>query len=55
MLVKHFRNRAIMGYWYPIVSIDFHEHDMISMMVLRQETLPRDGSLRIGDAKELGR
>ena len=35
MLVKHFRGRAIMGNWYPIVSIDFHEHDMIGMMVLR--------------------
>ena len=26
-------SRAIMGHWYPIVSIDFHEHAMIGMMV----------------------
>ena len=25
-----------MGHWYPIVSIDFHEHAMTDMMVLRQ-------------------
>jgi len=25
-----------MGHWYPIVSIDFHEHAMSGMMVLRQ-------------------
>ena len=25
-----------MGYWYPIMSIDFHEHAMTGMMVLRQ-------------------
>ena len=36
MLVKHFRSRAIVGHWYPIVSIDFHEHAMTGMMVLRQ-------------------
>ena len=24
-----------MGHWYPIVSIDFHEHAMTYMMVLR--------------------
>ena len=36
MLVKHFRSRAIVGHWYPIMSIDFHEHAMTSMMVLRQ-------------------
>ena len=33
---KHFRSRAIVGHWYPIVSIDFHEHVMNYMMVLRQ-------------------
>jgi len=31
---KAFRSRAIVGHWYPIVSIDFHEHDMTGMMVL---------------------
>jgi len=36
MLVKHFRNRAIVGHWYPIVSIDFHDHVMTSMMIFRQ-------------------
>ena len=36
MLVKHFRSRAILGHWYLIVFIDFHEHDMNSMMVLWQ-------------------
>jgi len=36
MLVEHFRSRAIVGNWYPIVSIVFHEHAMTSMMVLRQ-------------------
>jgi len=35
MLVKHFRSRAIVGHWYPIISIDFHEHAMAGMMVLR--------------------
>jgi len=66
MLVKHFRSRAIVGHWYPIVSIDIHEHKMTGMMVLRQympwfltfrceEALPRDGSPRIGDVEELGR
>ncbi len=32
MLVKHFRSKAILGHWYPIVSIDVHEHAMTSMM-----------------------
>jgi len=32
MLVKHFRSKAIVGQWYPIMSIDFHEHDMTGMM-----------------------
>ena len=36
MLVNHFTNRAIVGHWCPIVSIDFHEHAMTGMMVLRQ-------------------
>ena len=36
MLVKHFKTRAIVGHWYPIVSIDFHEHAMTDMMVFRQ-------------------
>jgi len=36
MLVKHFRSGSIVGNWYPIVSIDFHEHATIGMMVLRQ-------------------
>ena len=36
MLVEHFRSRDIVGHWYPIVSIDFHEHIMTGMMVLRQ-------------------
>ena len=36
MLVKHFKSRAIMGHWYPIISNDCHEHAMTSMMVLRQ-------------------
>jgi len=36
MLVKHFRNRDILGNWYPIVSINFYDHAMTSMMVLRQ-------------------
>ena len=30
------RSRSIVGNWYPIVSIDFHEHSMTGMMVLRQ-------------------
>ena len=34
MLVKYFRSKAIVGHWYPIVSIDFCEHAMTSMMVL---------------------
>lgn len=25
-----------MGHWHPIVSVDFHEHVMTGMMVLRQ-------------------
>ena len=36
MVVKHFKSRAIVGDWYPIVSIDFHEHVMTSMMVVRR-------------------
>ena len=36
MLVNHFKTRAIVGHRYPIVSIDFHEHCMRSMMVLKQ-------------------
>lgn len=36
MLVKHFRNKAIVGRSYPIVSIDSHDHVMTNMMVLRQ-------------------
>jgi len=35
MLVNNFRNRAIMGHWNLIVSIDFHEHAMTSMIFLR--------------------
>ncbi|MCY6488315.1 hypothetical protein, partial [Actinobacillus pleuropneumoniae] len=35
MLVTHFKRGAIVGHWYPIVSIDFHENAMIGMMVLR--------------------
>ena len=35
ILVKHFRSRAIVGHWYPIMSIYFHEHAMTGMMVLR--------------------
>ena len=33
---KEFKIRAIVGHQYPIVSIDFHEHAMTGMMVLRQ-------------------
>jgi len=29
---KVFRSGSIVGHWYPIVSIDFHEHAMTSMM-----------------------
>ena len=36
MLVNHFGSRAIVEHWYQIVSIDFHEHAMAGMMVLRQ-------------------
>ena len=36
MLINHFRSRSIVGHWYPIVFVDFHEHDMANMMVLRQ-------------------
>jgi len=32
---KVFMSRAIVGHWNPIVSIDFHEHVMTGMMVLR--------------------
>jgi len=35
MLIEHFRSRAIMGHWYPIISIDFCEHAMIDMMVFK--------------------
>jgi len=34
ILVKNLRSRAIVGHWYPIMSIDFHEHDMTGMMCL---------------------
>jgi len=33
---KAFKGKAIVGHWYPIVSINFHEHAMNTMMVLRQ-------------------
>jgi len=33
---KAFNSRAMMGHWYPIVSIDFHQHAMTNMMVLMQ-------------------
>ena len=33
---KAFMSRAIIRHWYPIVSIDFHDHAMVVMMVLRQ-------------------
>jgi len=36
MLVNHLRNKVIVGHWYLLVSIDFHEHAMTNMMVLRQ-------------------
>ena len=36
MLVKQFKSRVIVGNWYPIISIDFHEHAMTGMMVLRK-------------------
>jgi len=50
---KAFRSRAIVGHWYTIVSIDFHEHAMTDMMVLRQVyalvvDLPMRGSLSKG-------
>lgn len=35
MLVEDFRSKAIVGHWYPIVSIDFHENVITDMMVLR--------------------
>jgi len=35
MLVEHFKSRDIVGHWYTIVFINFHEHAMIGMMVLR--------------------
>ena len=35
MHVKNFRSTTIVGHWYPIVSIGFHEHAMNDMMVLR--------------------
>ena len=64
---KVFMSKTIMAHWYRIVSTNFHEHAMTGMMVLRQvyalvfissdarKSLPRDGSLRIGDVGELGR
>ena len=66
MLVKNLRSKAIVWHRYPIVSIDFHEHAMTDMMALRQlyawflsfrceEALPRDGSIGIGNARELRR
>jgi len=36
MLVKNFMSRVIVGHWYPIVSINFHEQAMTNMMVLRK-------------------
>jgi len=36
MLVKEFRNRVVVVHWYPIMSIDFHEHAMVGMIILRQ-------------------
>ena len=55
-----------MGHCYPIVSIDFYEHAIASMMVEAgiclgffifrcEEALPRDGLPRIGVPVELGR
>ena len=55
-----------MGHWYPIMSIDFHEHAMIGMMcevvicvgfyIFRcEESLLRDGLPRMGVPVELGR
>ena len=66
MLVKHFRSRAIMGYWYPTVSIDFHGHAMNGMMCEAsiclsfcifqcEEALPWDGLPRMGVSTDLGR
>ena len=31
---KLFTRRAIVGHWYPIMSINYHEHTMTGMMVL---------------------
>jgi len=66
MSIKHFKNRAIVGQWYPIVFIDFHEnYDQydgfevgicFGCLTLRcKEALPRDGFPGIGDVRELGR
>jgi len=33
MSMKHFKSGAIVGHWYPVVSIDFHEHAMTSMIL----------------------
>jgi len=33
---KALQEQAIVGHWYPIVSIDCHEHAMIGMVVFRQ-------------------
>ena len=38
-----------MGCWYPIVSIDFHEHAMTDMMILKL----RDGSSGKGMSRNL--
>ena len=55
-----------MGHWYLIVSIDFHEYAMISMMVLSQgyaldfvsfdvrKPLPRDELPEMGVPSKLG-
>ena len=32
---KVFKSRAIVGHWYPIMYIEFHEHGVTGMMVLR--------------------
>lgn len=57
----------MMGHWYQIVSIDYHEHVMTGRMVLRQryalvfvssdarKPLPRDGLPKMGVLAELGR
>ena len=63
---KALQEQGIVGHWWPIVSIDFHEHAMTDMMVLRKlyalvidllmrGSLAKGGSTRIGDAGELRR